>query len=102
MLRSVPYLLAYPPAANVAQQVRIVQRAVELGQWHQFKVFVSPMTACVVLCRYKTLTAVSDPHVDEWRDTFHEIDVGALLARISQPDYEARPTHSAAAVNESP
>lgn len=78
------YLLVYPwaddPLGALKQQLRIADRAVEIGRWPRVRIFSSPQTACVVVT-HLDLDAVKNPHVTEWADTFTEVDRAALLSR---------------------
>jgi hypothetical protein len=85
-MEGVVYLLAYDTRGFEAcdQQLRFAQRAVDLGKWAELHIFASPLCAAKVITRYRTLTAVSDPHINEWRDSFVEISAGELLARCAE------------------
>jgi hypothetical protein len=67
-------MLVYPRSSighDLATALRIAERAVELGMWPKVRVFTSPMTACVVVT-HLDISAVKNPHVTEWADTFME------------------------------
>jgi hypothetical protein len=87
MMEDVMYLLAYHDPMHPdgsTQQLRFAQRAVDLGKWKELHIFVSPLCAAMVISRYRTLTAISDPHINEWRDSFREVSVGEFLVRAAE------------------
>ena len=70
------YLLCYSRSGHSDSldiNLRIANRAVELGHWPSVKIFRSPLTACVVIT-HMDISAVKNPHVTEWAGTFVEVD----------------------------
>jgi len=71
------YMLWYPASEgfnndDFDRNIRIARRAVEIGRWPRLRIFASPMTACHVIT-HLDISAVKNPHVTEWADSFREI-----------------------------
>jgi hypothetical protein len=81
------YMLWYPASEGFAndcdRNLAIAKRAVELGRWPRLRIFASPMTACHVIT-HLDVSAVNNPHVTEWSDTFREIAEGDLPKTYEQ------------------
>lgn len=78
-------MLAYPSYPGdqfegFERNVRIAHRAVELAKWPRVRIFTSLKRAPIVIT-HLDITAVRDPHVSDWADTFEETTREKVLAR---------------------
>lgn len=80
------YMLAFPSYPGdqfegLKRNLRIADRAMELGKWPRVRLFTSIKRAPIVIT-HLDITAVRDPHVSDWADTFVETTRHAALAGV--------------------
>lgn len=88
------WLMSYS-AAGALQNMRVLERGIEKLQLDDlvYKVYLSNWTAAIIVTLVP-LSAVRDPHVREWFDSFYEVaipDAKQRLTTFPEFPYDGRP-----------